>query len=227
MSHTPRRPRGRPRSHPLEEQQASILRAARATFAANGVQGTTYEGIARAAGVSRTLIHRLFGTKEQLFATLVEDTIGELVGALAAQFDTTAELPERERTRSNVAIVFELMAERPETVRIVRLARATGFGEADKRLAEGIGTIEAQLVPMLIGTWQGGLSADDAELLAAMLIAGVEAAAFSQLDHPTRSTEAAVDFVTDFLRGGFRWLVEHPDRSPLPSLLPGRDNRRA
>src|SRR5215210_2354129 len=56
------------RSHARED----ILRAARASFAAHGYEGTTIRGVARGADVDPALVHHYFGTKDALFATALE-----------------------------------------------------------------------------------------------------------------------------------------------------------
>jgi AcrR family transcriptional regulator len=49
-----------------------ILAAARGSFAANGYDGTTIRGVADAAGVDPALVHYFFGTKDGLFAAVVD-----------------------------------------------------------------------------------------------------------------------------------------------------------
>ncbi len=52
--------------------RAAILAAARASFAANGYEATTIRAVARDAGVDAALVHRFFGSKEQLFAAAMK-----------------------------------------------------------------------------------------------------------------------------------------------------------
>jgi AcrR family transcriptional regulator len=49
-----------------------IVAAARESFAANGYEGTTMRGVAAAAGVDAALLHYFFGTKDGLFAAVME-----------------------------------------------------------------------------------------------------------------------------------------------------------
>jgi len=66
--------------------RAAILAAARASFAANGYDATTIRAVARDAGVDAALVHRFFGSKEQLFAAAMELVVSpsELVERLLA-----------------------------------------------------------------------------------------------------------------------------------------------
>ena len=107
-----------------------IVEAMRSSVARRGVAGSTFDHVAREAGVSRGLLHYYFGTKERLLAelqgvverepellTLIFElfTLGQRNPDLAAEF---AELVRR--TRDQLAEV--LAAKRDEGV--VRLAAA-------------------------------------------------------------------------------------------------------
>lgn len=61
-----------PRSSELAgEKAARIVEAMRASVAARGIAGSTFDHVARAAGVSRGLLHYYFGTKERLLVEVV------------------------------------------------------------------------------------------------------------------------------------------------------------
>src|SRR3954471_21968895 len=53
------------------EKSARIVDAMRASVAQRGVAGSTFDHVAREAGVSRGLLHYYFGTKEQLLVEVV------------------------------------------------------------------------------------------------------------------------------------------------------------
>lgn len=54
------------------DTRATVLAAARDSFAAAGFAGTTVRGVAAAAGVDAALVHHYFGTKHELFLAAVE-----------------------------------------------------------------------------------------------------------------------------------------------------------
>ncbi|WP_372840777.1 TetR family transcriptional regulator [Phaeovulum sp.] len=58
----------------------SLLDAAEAEFSENGFHGTTTRAIAAGAGVNAALLHYYFGSKEQLFARVVERRAAEING---------------------------------------------------------------------------------------------------------------------------------------------------
>jgi len=53
------------------DKAARIVDAMRASVAARGIAGSTFDHVAREAGVSRGLLHYYFGTKEQLLVEVV------------------------------------------------------------------------------------------------------------------------------------------------------------
>lgn len=56
-----------------DERRHSVLRAAAASFAESGFQGTSTEDVARRAGISQPYIFRLFESKKGLFLAVVEE----------------------------------------------------------------------------------------------------------------------------------------------------------
>src|SRR5438876_4974350 len=53
------------------ERAQRIIDAMRASVAARGIAGSTFDHVAREAGVSRGLLHYYFGTKERLLVEVV------------------------------------------------------------------------------------------------------------------------------------------------------------
>jgi AcrR family transcriptional regulator len=102
-------------AHGLTEQRElptdksrRIVEAMRASVAARGIAGSTFDHVAREAGVSRGLLHYYFATKEQL-----------LVEAVRRDCELRMELLERQLAGAQTADDFiDLMAQNlQETVR--------------------------------------------------------------------------------------------------------------
>src|SRR5438309_8882241 len=64
------RPASKPRDLAGDKAQR-IVDAMRASVARHGAAGSTFDHVAREAGVSRGLLHYYFGTKERLLAEVV------------------------------------------------------------------------------------------------------------------------------------------------------------
>ncbi|HET6449527.1 MAG TPA: TetR/AcrR family transcriptional regulator [Conexibacter sp.] len=72
-------------TRPLESDKAKrIVDAMRESVAARGAAGSTFDHVAREAGVSRGLLHYYFGTKERLLVEVVRRDSEIRLGALAA-----------------------------------------------------------------------------------------------------------------------------------------------
>jgi TetR/AcrR family transcriptional regulator len=70
-----------PRPSRTEDSRHAILRAAIEEFAEQGESGGRTDAIARAAGVNKALIHYYFGTKEALYAAVLEEVFRSQVGS--------------------------------------------------------------------------------------------------------------------------------------------------
>lgn len=69
----------------LESDKAKrIVEAMRASVAARGAAGSTFDHVAREAGVSRGLLHYYFGTKEKLLVEVVRRDCDIRIASLAA-----------------------------------------------------------------------------------------------------------------------------------------------
>lgn len=64
------------------DTKEKILIAAEKVFHANGFRGTRTTMIAEAAGISRTMLHYYFSTKEALFQAVLEKTLGKVLNQM-------------------------------------------------------------------------------------------------------------------------------------------------
>lgn len=65
-----------------ERNQAKILKAAEEVFAKKGFNGATTAEIARKAGVPKPNLHYYFGTKQQLYDSVIENILDLWLGAM-------------------------------------------------------------------------------------------------------------------------------------------------
>jgi AcrR family transcriptional regulator len=104
------------------EKAQRIIEAMRASVGARGAAGSTFDHVAREAGVSRGLLHYYFGSKEQLLVEVVRhdcevriramderlaraETVDEIIEALVA---TLQEFTEGEP--GSQAVVYEMLS---------------------------------------------------------------------------------------------------------------------
>jgi AcrR family transcriptional regulator len=75
------------------EREPMMLRAAGDAFATRGFHGSSMDEIAHAAGVTKPMLYRYFGSKEDLYAAYLRMTGRELVDRVRA-LDTRGQSPE-------------------------------------------------------------------------------------------------------------------------------------
>jgi len=75
------------------ERERLMLGAAGEAFATHGFHGSSMDAMARAAGITKPMLYRYFGSKEGLYAAYLEMTGRELVDKVRAP-DTRGESPE-------------------------------------------------------------------------------------------------------------------------------------
>ena len=155
-----------PRSIEGEKAQR-IIDAARLSVAQRGVAATTFDHVAREAGVSRGLLHYYFGTKERLLAEAVRrdcdlrmEVLDEQLAEAASADDfidlLRAQLEDMLRQDPDfIVVVFELfvLSRRNEDIaaefsELVRRTRENVAGMLAAKQAEGVLHLKADPEPV-------------------------------------------------------------------------------
>jgi TetR/AcrR family transcriptional regulator len=93
------------------DTRQKILAAAEQVFHGNGFKGARTSQIAEVAGISRTMLHYYFSTKEALFQAVLEDSLGTVVSHLKKLIDQGESL---EKVIENlVNVLCDLFDEKP------------------------------------------------------------------------------------------------------------------
>lgn len=176
--------------------RAAILASARQAFARAGYDGAGVREIAADAGVTAMLINRYFGSKEQLFAEVVADTMRDPV-ILRPENVTAADLAAR-MARGLVAVTQP--GETPlDGFRIMALSAA------NPRAAE---ISRAEIAKHHLGTMTGALSgagAGERAAIALSLVAGLQV--MRQMIGLTPLAEADPDVLARLLEPLFEQLI--------------------
>jgi len=96
------------------EKAQRIVDAMRSSVARRGVAGSTFDHVAREAGVSRGLLHYYFATKERLLAEVVRRDAELRLGVLDARLAEAADADGV--MRAMVVSLNDLVREDPESV---------------------------------------------------------------------------------------------------------------
>jgi AcrR family transcriptional regulator len=102
---------------PPAEKAQRIVESMRSSVARRGVAGSTFDHVAREAGVSRGLLHYYFGTKERLLAEVVRHD-ADVRMALLDQQHATASTPDDVLERL-VASLEEFVETEPEIITLI------------------------------------------------------------------------------------------------------------
>lgn len=189
-----------------ETTKASILRAARELFAERGVVAVTVRDVAAAAGVNHALVHRYFGTKEEMIAEILRREIESAVASTPPEGSPSQVSVESVRT-----LLTRYMTEGSTSVRLIMQAELAGL-RPEKYLDD-----EPRIIEMLAG-WIAAEQAARAKPGEAMpdpaLVAVVAAGALFALVNMSpwlmtaaglepedyeRSRDRIVDIITDFV----------------------------
>ena len=197
--------RGRPRD---VSKSKAILRAASDLFLEKGFDGTSMDGVARRAGVSKQTVYSHFDSKEQLFSDAVH-------AAIASYFpDRTLAALETHTLEADLRAICHTLAslwvdERAIAMfRLLVAAGAKGSALGDLFWRSGPAELHEQLVRFL-EQWvsRGALEIDDSEKAAQQLVAFVKEPAHFRISIgiqaplKEKELEAVVDgAVADFLK---------------------------
>ncbi len=98
------------------EKQAEILRCGIGEFAANGVEGTTMQSIARRAGISVGVLYKYYADKDSFFLACLRQGLGELEDFLR-NLIATADKPLN-YARSLIGELLRYSREHGDTIRL-------------------------------------------------------------------------------------------------------------
>ncbi len=108
------------RTRDAEATKARILEAAKAEFARLGLGGARVDEIAEKAKANKRMIYHYFGSKEDLFRTVLEEAYLDIREAeQALNLDA---VPPREALETLVRFTWDYYLENPEFIRLVNSA---------------------------------------------------------------------------------------------------------
>jgi len=184
------------------EKARSIVQAMRTSVAERGAAGSTFDHVAREAGVSRGLLHYYFGSKERLLVEVVRHDCDERVAALdkslagAGSPDEIVEaLVEQlkaflEDDPGSPAVVYEMLSASRHSEEI-RLELAELYRTWRAHLAESLRAKEAEGVVTLDA---------GAEEVAAVIFALGDGIGMQLLSDPDWNSSAALELGTRSVR---------------------------
>jgi len=130
------------------QRREQLVAVARKLFAEQGVDATSVEEIAAAAAVSKPIIYEHFGSKEGLYAVVVDREVqrleGAIKGALATHSDGYRDIIER-----GALALLDYIDECPEGFRIISRDSSTTTGSFASILTDITMIVEDLMRPAL------------------------------------------------------------------------------
>jgi AcrR family transcriptional regulator len=111
------RPAGRPRQERGVRTEAAILEATMRLLATRGVQGTSLDAVAEAAGVAKSSVLWHFGSKEELLLRVAEHVFDEVARGPVREILALPTIEERDE--ATWRFFSETLHERPELRRLI------------------------------------------------------------------------------------------------------------
>ncbi|RCV89795.1 TetR/AcrR family transcriptional regulator [Billgrantia montanilacus] len=119
-----------------EQTRLRIMEAATDLFVEQGFSSVTMSQLASAAGVTKSLIHHHFGSKEKLWEAVKEHAFAQYFSAQMAMLEEAGE-PDAELLRASVEAYFHYLKANPKAVRLfawTHLEGDTSCGDMDAQL---------------------------------------------------------------------------------------------
>ena len=117
---------------PKDERRAQLLSAAQAVFVAAGYHSAAMDEIADRAGVSKPVLYQHFPSKLELYLTLVDQHIDELIAQVREALQSTTD--NRKRVHATIATYFKFVESEGEAFRLLFENDLTSQAEVKERL---------------------------------------------------------------------------------------------
>jgi AcrR family transcriptional regulator len=126
------------------KRERLMLRAAGEAFATQGFHGSSMDDIARAAGITKPMLYRYFGSKEGLYAAYLQTTGHELVDEMRAP-ETRGEPPEV-RLRAGVRAFLNYVKEHRAGWTVLHVETTV---PADAEVAHEVAELRGRIIRLL------------------------------------------------------------------------------
>jgi len=199
------------------DRKEQILVSARRLFATSGFDDATVDDISAAAGITKPIIYRHFGSKRELHLAVLEEHLADLIKRLWVALSSAQD--PRNRLRNGLVAYFAFVEERPDGFRMLLEAGTAKdpktqakLGSAWETLAEGVARTVGDLLR------GAGLDPAGAPIYARALIGMAQSVADWWLQTQRVPPESLVDYLLALVWRGFDGLPRDPTHRSSPHL---------
>lgn len=203
-------------ARPRSDIQSRIVKAARARFLREGVDGASLRAIAADAGTTIGMVYYYFRSKDALFLAVVEVPYAKLLDELTKELDPAR--PPRDRIRAMYRRVARIASHEAEVVRLV--VREALVSSA--RLASILARFQRGHIPLVLraiadGMRDGTIRSDVPPLLLLPVVAAVGAIPQLVLPQLTRGNHATLPGAAELADQLLELLYTGITSAPKPS----------
>jgi AcrR family transcriptional regulator len=184
------------------EKAERIVEAMRTSVARRGVAGSTFDHVAREAGVSRGLLHYYFGTKERLLAEVLRRDCEMRMASLDERMEGAKTLDDV--LARLLAELQELVSRDPDILTLVFELFTVGRRnpELAAEFAQLVSRTRAQLTDVLTAKRDEGVLklAAEPEAIADLLFSLADGLALRMVAEPERDWSPAIAAATQAIR---------------------------
>ena len=208
------------------QRREQLISVARRLFADNGVAGTSVEEIAATAGVSKPVVYEHFGSKDGLYAVVVDREVRLLQDSLNAAMTRPKQGPRR-TLESAVLALLDYIDDRPDGFRII--SRDSSVGSTTGSYASILSDVASWAEGILADNFnRHGFDASFSPLYAPALTGMVGMAGQAWIDPRAPAKEVVAAHLVDLAFNGLtpatasgkRISPALPDE-PAPRAVPG------
>lgn len=196
------------------ERREQLVRVARRLFAEAGYEDASLDAVAARAGVTKPIVYQHFSGKRDLYLSVLEEHLSDLIGRLWVALSVSPD--PRDRLRAGLRAYFAFVEERPDGFRMLVEAGVRNdpptqakLGDTWDTLADGIARTAGDLLRA------AGLDPAGAPVYARALIGMTQSVADWWSRTRRISREEAVDYLLALTWRGFDGLPRHPTHHHL------------
>jgi AcrR family transcriptional regulator len=197
---------GRPRILSLDELHRRVAAAAAQEFSQHGYDAARIDVIAAAAGVSKPVLYRAFGSKSDLYCTLLERFAADLATAAMGSF-RVEQSSVVGRFRAIIDSWFRVLADHPSEWRMLNTATSTD--PEIRSTVERVTAMQLRNDVTMIRSFLPSLPVAEVDPIAEALRGSLIAIGSWWLAHPAVPRDVAVDAMTRVCAGLFA-VTESP-----------------
>ncbi|MFW6598439.1 TetR/AcrR family transcriptional regulator [Propionibacteriaceae bacterium Y2011] len=186
---------------PRDQRRSQLLAAAGDVFTSKGYHATAMDDIADAAGVSKPVLYQHFGSKLELYLSLLDEACDRLIGTVEDALATTD--VNRDRVIATMTAFYGFVSEQRADFRLVFESDLNGVPEVRDRLDALVSTL-ADAVAQVIAE-DTHLPASQARLLAVSMVGLAQVSARYWVTEPRGVSQAeAAELVARLAWRGIR-----------------------